>query len=582
MAGGRRIWRVTRDEKSRGRGREGGRDLNQSGIILGVALATMRAVAGPAVVRAADAPATPGAPAGTASAGASAPPVTPGVAPSGTPLAEPQGTGPVVTLTLDQAIRIALATNPNLRSVEGQQRQAAARIGEARAAAGPSINASGSYTETGPIPTFTLTPGPGQPPTRIRLGSPRTRTAQVAGTYVPDLSGRIRASVRGARFGARAASELTAATINNLTQQVQTSYDSVLRTQALVEVSRQAVADALEQLRIAQAQFRAGTVAEFDVLRASVQVENDRQTQTVAESNASIALANLVDVLGIDPETRLQLAPLPVTPLPPPLPVGPPPAAPSTGAPPAAAPPAAAPVTAPAPPAAPASPAPGTSGPGTPAPRSATPPTGGPMAPAPLPLTQSEAYREALARRPEVLEAQANLSQSVEQIRFQRRARLPQFSLTGSYTLTPDTSGFAAEDHMWQVGVGATLDVFDAGLIRSRVHEAEGARDSAAAALEQVRQSVALDVRTALSTLRQAQVNRQTTAANVQQAQEAVRIAQVRYRAGVTTSVEVTDAQVALTQAQTNQVNAEYDYLDAQAALARAIGRYAPAGKGSG
>jgi len=198
------------------------------------------------------------------------------------------------------------------------------------------------------------------------------------------------------------------------------------------------------------------------------------------------------------------------------------------------------------------------------------------MAPAALPLTQAEAYREALARRPEVLEAQANLSQSVEQIRFQRRARLPQFSLTGSYTLTPDTSGFAAEDHMWQVGVGATLDVFDAGLIRSRVHEAEGARDSAAAALEQVRQTVALDVRTALSTLRQAQVNRQTTAANVQQAREALRIAQVRYRAGVATSVEVTDAQVALTQAQTNQVNAEYDYLDAQAALARAIGRYAP------
>ena len=57
---------------------------------------------------------------------------------------------------------------------------------------------------------------------------------------------------------------------------------------------------------------------------------------------------------------------------------------------------------------------------------------------------------------------------------------------------------------------------------------------------------------------------------------EALRIAQVRYRAGVSTSVEVTDAQVALTLAQTNQVNAEYNYLDAQTALARAIGRYAP------
>src|SRR5262249_48932142 len=83
-------------------------------------------------------------------------------------------------------------------------------------------------------------------------------------------------------------------------------------------------------------------------------------------------------------------------------------------------------------------------------------------------------------------------------------------------------------------------------------------------------------VRRALAVLRQAQLNRQTTAANVQQAQEALRIAQVRYRAGVSTNVEVTDAQVALTQAQTNQVNAEYDYLDAEAGLAGALGRYAP------
>src|SRR5439155_104220 len=77
---------------------------------------------------------------------------------------------------------------------------------------------------------------------------------------------------------------------------------------------------------------------QFDVLRASVQVANDLQTQTVAESNATIALANLVAVLGIDPETRLQLAPLPVTPLPPPLPLGPAPAVPPPGTPPGTAP----------------------------------------------------------------------------------------------------------------------------------------------------------------------------------------------------------------------------------------------------
>jgi outer membrane protein TolC len=306
------------------------------------------------------------------------------------------------------------------------------------------------------------------------------------------------------------------------------------------------------------------------VIRASVQVENNRQAQIVAESNVETALADLISVLGIDPNTQLQLTPLPITPLPPPVPVGAPPgaapAAPGTP-PPASGTPPATPAPAPGVSAAPAAPG---------APGSTPRATGGPLSPEPLPLAEAEALREALSRRPEVLEAQAALRQNTELIRFERRARLPQFSLTGSYTLTPDSSGLAAEDHMWQVGAGMTLNVFDAGLIRSRVHQAQAARDTAAGALEQARQTVANDVRRALAVLRQAQLNRETTAANVQQAQEALRIAQVRYRAGVSTNVEVTDAQVALTQAQTNQVNAEYDYLDAEAGLAGALGRYSP------
>jgi outer membrane protein TolC len=55
----------------------------------------------------------------------------------------------------------------------------------------------------------------------------------------------------------------------------------------------------------------------------------------------------------------------------------------------------------------------------------------------------------------------------------------------------------------------------------------------------------------------------------------------VRYRGGVGINVEVTDALFALTEAQGNQVNAEYDLLNAQANLARALGRYAPPTAGS-
>src|SRR5262249_34922340 len=149
------------------REREGGRDLNRRRTIRAAAL--LLALGAPGAAGAAEAPP----PAAPAQPGSPAAPSTAG------PLAQPQGSGPVVTLTLQDAVSFALANNPNLHEVQGQQRQAAARIGEARAAAGPAINANGSYVESGPIPEFSFSSGPGQPPRRVSLGSSRTRTAGV-------------------------------------------------------------------------------------------------------------------------------------------------------------------------------------------------------------------------------------------------------------------------------------------------------------------------------------------------------------------------------------------------------------------
>ncbi|MFN7016238.1 MAG: TolC family protein, partial [Fimbriimonadales bacterium] len=51
-----------------------------------------------------------------------------------------------------------------------------------------------------------------------------------------------------------------------------------------------------------------------------------------------------------------------------------------------------------------------------------------------------------------------------------------------------------------------------------------------------------------------------------------LRLARVRFEAGVSPQLEISDAELAFTQAQTNFVNAQFDYLDAYAALQRAIG----------
>jgi len=58
----------------------------------------------------------------------------------------------------------------------------------------------------------------------------------------------------------------------------------------------------------------------------------------------------------------------------------------------------------------------------------------------------------------------------------------------------------------------------------------------------------------------------------VQQAQESLDIVSVQYQVGSASAVDVTDAQVALTSAKANQVNARYDYLTAVAQIHHYIG----------
>jgi outer membrane protein len=56
----------------------------------------------------------------------------------------------------------------------------------------------------------------------------------------------------------------------------------------------------------------------------------------------------------------------------------------------------------------------------------------------------------------------------------------------------------------------------------------------------------------------------------VHQAEESLRIANLRYKNGLITNVELTDTELALTQAQTNYSNALNDYIIAIAKLEKA------------
>ncbi len=87
---------------------------------------------------------------------------------------------------------------------------------------------------------------------------------------------------------------------------------------------------------------------------------------------------------------------------------------------------------------------------------------------------------------------------------------------------------------------------------------------------------VKLDVKVAYYDLVQAKEIVDSQKYNTSQAEEAVKIAEVRYDNGVSTLLELMDAQLALTTARLNYLNALYSYEEAKARLKRITGAEGP------
>jgi outer membrane protein TolC len=122
------------------------------------------------------------------------------------------------------------------------------------------------------------------------------------------------------------------------------------------------------------------------------------------------------------------------------------------------------------------------------------------------------------------------------------------------------------------VTLSATVPLFDGHLTDQKVREAEARVEQLKASEAQLRQGIELEVRRAMINYASAAEELVTADKTIEQAQEGFRIATVRFTAGVSTNLEVIQAQQALTQAEANRIVALFDVNLARAQLERAIG----------
>jgi outer membrane protein TolC len=148
--------------------------------------------------------------------------------------------------------------------------------------------------------------------------------------------------------------------------------------------------------------------------------------------------------------------------------------------------------------------------------------------------------------------------------------RLPTAAAFGDYGaigLAPDASRATRE-----VGISIKVPMFDGFRRDARRDESLSQYRQEKTRTRDLEQQIELDVRLALDSLRSAKAQVQTAEDGLILAQNEVAQAQRRYQAGVTNSIEVTDAQTRLDRARDNRIAALYDYNLARIDLATATG----------
>ena len=171
------------------------------------------------------------------------------------------------------------------------------------------------------------------------------------------------------------------------------------------------------------------------------------------------------------------------------------------------------------------------------------------------------------------VEAQVTAQESV--LRAARLARLPSVQLTSTYqrfaypaegTFLPGALDLYFPN--WTVSLGLSVPLFTGGRLSGDRMIAEANVAQAREELRQAREGAALDALLALTALEQAQSAYLASVGTDTQAEQAYRIAEVRFREGVSIQLELTEVRVQLEQARLQRVNAARDLEVAKLRLA--------------
>jgi outer membrane protein TolC len=189
---------------------------------------------------------------------------------------------------------------------------------------------------------------------------------------------------------------------------------------------------------------------------------------------------------------------------------------------------------------------------------------------APVPITFEEALKRAYEKRSDYHQAQAQLRAAELQVKAAKAERYPELGLNGDYGVLGKTPG---NSHgTFTAAAGLTIPIFQGRKIEADVIQADTVLQQRQADVDDLRQRIEYEVRTAFLDVNAATAQLQVATSALDLARQQVGQSQDRFTAGVTNTVEVVQAQEQRATAEENYINSLYAHNVAKLNLARALG----------
>lgn len=424
-----------------------------------------------------------------------------------------QTEGEQLELDLSTALKIAHDNNPTIKIAELEIKRVDYSKREALGGLLPSLSASGQYTNNIMKPVMFMPDDFAAMmggQKYMEIGYKNSYSATVSAA-LPLINFSLWEQIRAKQNDIDLIIEQARASRIDMTKQVKDAYFAVLLAKNSLKVLETSINNARETLRTTEASYEQGLVSEYDLIRAQVQVNNLNPSYISAKNGLELSILQLKMILSLPMEQSLEFT------------------------------------------------------------ENLEDFNDGVMS------INIESTNTAIENNTELKQLDLNIIGLQNSLRMVNSQHLPSLSAFGQYSYQTQADDFKFGNYNWvgssAIGLQLNIPIFSGRTVVNQAKQIKVSLQELELQKEYAIEGINIQVQSAINNMKTAKEQLLANEDAIRQTERGYEIAKVRYNTGSGTILELNDSELSMTQSKLNYQQSLYNFLTAQTALEKVLGK---------